>query len=164
SMAIHAIFAQWSASRPVGAAAAPRSEAVSLKKRPSIIVMKRLDTQGLRLLSQSAGPGTRRAGVRLSASGGLTPHRPAHPTPGAPPPDEWPTDGALAIETPAFIDTSGRVAEQLRRYARALAEENRAKHPESAEQRESAKHAESAQHPESARHPESGIAMKARAR
>src|SRR5437773_1133951 len=48
---------------------------VTPKKKPSVIVMKRLDTHGLRLLSQSAGEGTRRAGVRLSAEGGLTPHR-----------------------------------------------------------------------------------------
>src|SRR5258706_1258477 len=119
----HARRAPWRARCTSIAGSAPGGSPVSgiPNKRPSVIVMRRLDTHGLRVLSQSAGPGTRRAGVRLSISGELTPHRRGEPISDAPSPAAapWvgPPEDSLAIETPALIDASGKIAEELRSFA-----------------------------------------------
>ena len=78
---------------------------MNAKRRPSVIVMKRLDTQGMRVLSQSAGEGTRRAGVRLSPKGGLLVHRRGEPITSAPPPNETPN---------AIVDRSPAIAPPMR--------------------------------------------------
>ena len=102
---------------------------MTAKKRPSLIVMKRLDTMGLRLLSQAVGAGTRRAGVRLSPRGELTPHQRGEPISSAPPPaagdasDDVSLEAAprreLSVETPAIIDSTGTLAAEIRELASA---------------------------------------------
>ncbi len=97
---------------------------MSARKRPGLIVMKRLDTMGLRLLSQAVGAGTRRAGVRLSPRGELTPHQRGEPILGAPLPEEPEDDAATATyegtpETPAVIDATGALSAEIRALATA---------------------------------------------
>jgi hypothetical protein len=121
---------------------------VTAKKRPSLIVMKRLDTMGLRLLSQSVGAGTRRAGVRLSPRGELTPHQRGEPISSAPPPatgdasDDTSPEAAplreLSVETPAILDATGTLSAELRELASAQLARRIAEGRESAEEAEAA--------------------------
>ena len=97
------------------------------KKRPSVIVMKRLDTQGMRVLSQSAGEGTRRAGVRLSPKGGLLVHRRGEPITSAPPPNETPNamvePSAVDAMVPPMLAPVTFIPSDVRAFAKAALEE-----------------------------------------